>query len=111
HFGELAAGETLSAAQHRELAQAAAARGGFDDGIEGTLVGVAEDREQRGALALIDRIIPPFAACDLAAVERQQLLELGACEEDCLVSAPVIVQTKECRHRPPRKKLVMGSPQ
>ena len=69
--------------------------------IEWALLGVPEDREQRRAFALINRVIPPLAAHDLAAIERKQLVELGAAEEDSLGLAPVVAEAVERRHPPP----------
>ena len=43
-------------------------------------MGVAEHREQRLSVAMVDRIIAPDAAGDIAAVEPEELVQLGARE-------------------------------
>jgi hypothetical protein len=96
----LAVGEVLASAEQREVAVAAHARRRLDDREERAFMGVAKYREQRRAIALTDGIVAPLAARDLAAVEREELVQFEAAEENNFRPAPVIVQAENCRHRP-----------
>jgi hypothetical protein len=75
-------GDALAPLHDRIVALAPEAGRGLDEGEDRTFVGAAEHREQSGTVALIDGIVAPLAAHDLAAVEGEELLQLGPAEED-----------------------------
>jgi hypothetical protein len=93
----LAAGKALATAQQDEVAEAAGRR--LDDGIKSAFLGVAEDGEESRAVTLVDGIVAPLAARDLAAVKAKQLVELDSAEKNRPRPAPIIVQAENCRHR------------
>jgi hypothetical protein len=77
-LGQGAAGShALAAAEDRELGLAADARR-LDDRVQRALVRVAEDREQRLPVAVVDRVIAPNPANDVPAVQAEKLIELLA---------------------------------
>src|SRR5690242_7704018 len=61
----------------------------FDNGEQRAFEAVPEDRERGRAVALVDRVIAPGAAHYLVAVDLQQLIELGAAEEDAPLPAVI----------------------
>src|SRR5208282_1510939 len=96
-----AAGQAMAALEHgvAALILAAAAGVGLDDGEERAFLAVAEHREQRHAVALVDRVVAPFAAHHLAAVKGEKLVELGPAEEDAPVLAAIVVEAEDPCHR------------
>src|SRR5439155_25848966 len=97
--------QPLPTAQHGELDRMDRRRGGFDDRVAGALMGMAEHREQRLSVAVVDRVIAPYAARDIAAVEPQQLVQFGAREIERAARAPIVPQRQHRRiiaeHRRP----------
>lgn len=96
----LAAGKAVAATEKDKIALARAARRRLDDGEKRAFMGVAEDREHRRALALVDGIVAPYAARDLTAVKGKKLVQFGTAEKDRALLAPVVAQARDRRHRP-----------
>src|SRR4029077_20784290 len=78
----------------RRLLQAAA----FGDGEQRAVLAMAEDREHRHSRPVVDGVVPPFAARDLAAVERQELVDFTPREVDLAVRAMAAREAKQLRH-------------
>src|SRR5204863_1676494 len=97
--------QPLTAAQHGELWRVGRRRSGLDDRVGGAFMGMAEYRKQRLAIAVVDRVVAPYAARDVAAVESQQLVQLGAREIQRAAPAPIIPEGQHRRivadHRRP----------
>src|SRR3546814_14693485 len=70
----------FAAGEYHVLDRAAAALLG--NGVERCVVGVAEHREDRRAADLVDGIVAPIAAGDVAAVEGAQLIPFAPGEEN-----------------------------
>ena len=60
-------------------------------------MGVAEHREQRHAVAVVDRVIAPNAARDVPAVEAEQLVQFGTGEIQRSALRPIIPQRQHRR--------------
>src|SRR5947207_11850826 len=95
--------QPLAPAEHNEFGRMRGG-GGFHDRIGGAFMGVAEHRKERLSVAMIDRIITPDAACDIAAVEPEELVQLGAREVQGAAPASIIPEWQDRRlvadHRP-----------
>jgi hypothetical protein len=48
-------------------------------------VAVTENTELGNAGFVVDRVVPPLAGCDSAAVQRKQLIEFGAGKKEMTV--------------------------
>src|SRR3546814_3836815 len=62
------------------------------------VVGVAEHREDRRAADLVDGIVAPLAAGDVAAVEGEQLIQFAPVEENPPRAFAVLTETIELAH-------------
>src|SRR5437763_2807672 len=95
--------QPLAPAEHNEFGRMRGG-GGFHDRIGGAFMGVAEHRKERLSVAMVDRIITPDAARDIAAVEPEELARLGAREVQGAAPASIIPEWQDRRlvadHRP-----------
>ena len=73
--------------------------GEVGDGLDRPGAGVAEDREQRYAVPMVDVICLPVTGYDPPAVDRKQLVQLVPSEEYELALAPIIRKPDRfCHH-------------
>src|SRR5262249_2632209 len=89
----LPAAELLMAAEDEKIAVLVAAA--LHDAEGSTLLTVAKDREEREAVAMIDRIIAPLAANHVPAIGREKLVEFGAAEVDGFGFLPIIGKAQQ----------------
>lgn len=82
--------QSLTPALHDELKGEGLRRGRLDDGVGRRFVGMPEYRKERHAVAMIDCIIAPYAACNVAAVKPEQLVELMARKIQGPLLGPII---------------------
>src|SRR3546814_5021327 len=87
----------FAAGEYHVLDRAAAALLG--NGVERCVVGVAEHREDRRAADLVDGIVAPLAAGDVAAVEGEQLIQFAPVEEHPPRAFAVLTETIELADR------------
>jgi hypothetical protein len=96
-FGQARRGtQPLAPALNKELGRPIWRRGGFYYAVGGRFVGVTKNREQRHAVAVVDRIIAPHAAGNMPAVKAEELVEFVAGEIQRAMLCPEI---RECQHR------------
>ena len=88
--------QPLTPALDNELGGASWCPGGFYDAVGGGFMRMAKNREQRHAVAMVDRIIAPHAAGNMPAVEAEKLVEFVAGEIQRPMLRPVI---RERQHR------------
>src|SRR3546814_18032416 len=86
----------FAAGEYHVLDRAAAALLG--NGVERCVVGVAEHREDRRAADLVDGIVAPLAAGDVAAVEGEQLIQFAPVAENPPRAFAVLTDTIELAH-------------
>src|SRR3546814_6206579 len=92
----LAPPQCFASGEYHLLDRAAAALLG--NGVERCVVGVAEHREDRRAADLVDGIVAPLAAGDVAAVEGEQLIQFAPVEENPPRAFAVLTETIELAH-------------
>src|SRR5205814_6569059 len=88
--------QPLAPTLDNELGGSSWCPGGLYDAVGRRFVGMAENREQRHAVAVVDRIIAPHSAGNMPAVEAEKLVEFVAGEIQRPVLRPII---GECQHR------------
>src|SRR5947209_16245972 len=88
--------QPLAPALDNELGGSSWCPGGLYDAVSRGFVSVAKNREQRHAVAVVDRIIAPHAAGNMPAVEAEKLVEFVAGEIQRPMLCPEI---RERQHR------------
>ena len=78
----------------------AGAGGAFHDAEGRPFLRVPKHGEHRDAVAVIDRIVAPFAADDVTAIDSEKLVEFAAVEIDGLGFWPVIGEAEQLARLP-----------